>query len=122
MLRGGTVVADEDLAVGPVWETRFHASSIKQSGPLSPTNDAEGPDRGNQELEALHVFGPVDGAKPSIASMHQALTVGRLLACALQLSLRQRPTTTTYSPISMACAALLGDPFANPTTRRRLRL
>lgn len=79
MLRGGTVVADEDLAVGPVWETRFHASSIKQSGPLSPTNDAEGPDRGNQELEALHVFGPVDGAKPSIASMHQALTVGRLL-------------------------------------------
>lgn len=64
MLRGGTVVADEDLAVGPVWETRFHASSIKQSGPLSPTNDAEGPDRGNQELGALHVFGPVDGAKP----------------------------------------------------------
>lgn len=64
MLRGGTVVADEDLAVGPVWETRFHASSIKQSGPLSPTNDAEGPDRGNPELGALHVFGPVDGAKP----------------------------------------------------------
>lgn len=120
MLRGGTVVAGEDLAVGSVWETRFHASPIKQSGPLSPTNDDFSLDRGNQELEALHVFGPVDGAKPLIASMHPALTVGRLLACALQLT--ETATNHHNSPISMACAALLVDPFANPATRRRLRL